>query len=482
MPINSEHPSYSEKSALWTRCFNCFQGEDAVKAAGVAYLPMLGGQDQKEYDAYKMRSMFYNATARTVKGLVGCLTRKDPVLKVDTSFEEWLKNVSGNGMNIIDFIKAVTENILLTDRAVILVDRRLNAEVTELPFLSLFSALDLVSWTDDGSRYVLREYYKEVSKEDKYKIEMKQQFRELVVENNVYVVNIWRKVEGPVSSSDQSEYRIVSSVTPTFRGRTLSEIPIVLCSSSGVSSAFGNPVLLDLVNVNLSHYRTSADLEHGRHFTALPTPYVTGVPPDAAPVFKIGSESAWVIADPAANVGFLEFSGAGLAALERAIEHKESVMAVLGAKILQDQRKQVEAAETARIHQSGESSVLSSIASSIDGAIEKALSLAHAWQGLSAEVECKVNRDFIDASMAPQDVTALVSAWQQGALSLETLVYNFKRGELLADDDTIEDEVNRINAERDEAIARGLGSSGDGGTSPRKKSSASGAPNSGETK
>jgi hypothetical protein len=47
-----------------------FAGEDAVKAAGVKYLPRLDDQSDDDYDAYRMRGSFFNATARTGEGFV----------------------------------------------------------------------------------------------------------------------------------------------------------------------------------------------------------------------------------------------------------------------------------------------------------------------------------------------------------------------------------------------------------------------------
>ena len=123
---------------------------------------------------------------------------------------------------------------------------------------------------------------------------------------------------------------------------------------------YTNP-LLDLANVCLSHYRSSADLEHGRHFTALPQVRTSQelIQMNTTKAFMSGQGTAWVIPNEQAKVGFLEFSGQGLGSLERALEQKKKMMAVLGARLLEGP-KGVEAAETARIRQNTETSILGS--------------------------------------------------------------------------------------------------------------------------
>ena len=200
---------------------------------------------------------------------------------------------------------------------------------------------------------------------------------------------------------------------------------------------------MGLVDVSLSMYMTSADLEHGRHFTALPTPYVTGIEADSD--LKIGSGSAWILPDPSSRAGYLEFSGQGLQALEKAIEEKRSIMASLGAQLLQIQRAGVESAESIRLRQNSEASVLVGAVLSVQEGIAKALSVLAEWEGVSGDIVVELNTDFVDTKIEAGDLQALMHAWQSGAISHETFLHNMQKGEILADDVTIEDEKDRID-------------------------------------
>ena len=57
-------------------------GEDAVKAAGLRYLPPLDAQTDGEYEKYLARASFFIATARTAQGFVGLIFRRLPFIKL----------------------------------------------------------------------------------------------------------------------------------------------------------------------------------------------------------------------------------------------------------------------------------------------------------------------------------------------------------------------------------------------------------------
>src|SRR4051794_26288974 len=80
--INSPHPAHAASREAWSRVRNVLAGEDAVKAAAEVYLPRIHSHSNDEYDAYKKRSIFFNATARTAEGYVGLIFRRPPNLTV----------------------------------------------------------------------------------------------------------------------------------------------------------------------------------------------------------------------------------------------------------------------------------------------------------------------------------------------------------------------------------------------------------------
>jgi hypothetical protein len=128
--------------------------------------------------------------------------------------------------------------------------------------------------------------------------------------------------------------------------------------------------LADIIALNLDHYRLNADYKHGLHFTALPTAWVSGF--DKTATLRIGSSTAWVSETPGATAGFLEFTGQGLTTFERAMDRDERLMAILGSRMLEGQKMVGETAEAIELRQSGESSVLMTLALSVSDSVRNA--------------------------------------------------------------------------------------------------------------
>jgi len=203
------------------------------------------------------------------------------------------------------------------------------------------------------------------------------------------------------------------------------------------------PPLMGLVNVNISHYKNSADLEHGAHYTGLPTAWIAGITDVDAEgkkrIYKIGSTTAWAFNNEKATAQYLEFEGKGLDTLVDLMKAKEEKMAALGAQMLTPSARRNEAADTAEIRHMGENSILSALAATLSTALNKALEYAALWLGTSpATVE--LNQDFMAQSMTPQMLSALVKAWVDGAISEETLFENLKEGEVINSEKTFDQE------------------------------------------
>lgn len=212
--------------------------------------------------------------------------------------------------------------------------------------------------------------------------------------------------------------------------------------------------LADIIALNLDHYRLSADYRHGLHFTALPTAWVSGF--DKTSNLRIGSSTAWVSETPGATAGFLEFHGQGLTTFERAMNQDEQDMAVLGSRMLEEQRHVGETAASIELRQSGENSVLSAVSISISASLSHVLRWVFWWNSTEATPEAisndsvlvTLNSDFSLNGMASGEIAAVVAAWKAGAISQDTMFDLFRMGEVLP--------VGRSNADEARLIAAAL--------------------------
>lgn len=439
MPLNERHPQYLQFSERWHRCRDAYEGSDAVKARGESYLPRLDSQSNNEYEAYKTRALWYGATARTVQGLSGAVTRKSPKITAPDVIREDLQDITLTGMPLDGFTKMVFVDLLQTGRIGILVDQPSTPTTDARPYWTAYRAEQIINWRTtvmDGKRHltmvVLCEQYEMVDDDDIYSVDTEERYRVLTIENGVYWQRVYR--------FEDDEPVLMFETTPTIRGEVMDFIPFTFIGVCGSDPEPEKPPLLDMVDVNYSHFRSSADLEHGRHFTALPTPWIAGFPKDTK--LRIGSTIAWVATDPQAHAGMLEFTGQGLGALERALESKEKLMAVLGARMLEEQKPSVEAADTIMFRSSGERSTLQSMSLVVGLGFTQCLRWHAMWRGVkdTSNVLMELNRDFIAIAMKGGDLTALFQVYQGGGISYETWYWNLQRGEIARPDITADDE------------------------------------------
>ncbi len=450
------------------RARDVLAGEDAVKAGGVRYLPRLDCQTDDEYAAYKERASFFNATARTADGFVGLIFRREPTFKipekttgVGRALAAFLEDANMLGNSLHSYAKDVVREVMTVGRAGSLVDWE--DEMEHRAYAVLYQAEQIINWQTQRvngrnvlTLVVLREVVAGVSG-DGFKVDDHEQLRVLrLVKNSndasdwIYHVEIWRPKQNRTKKTNRTEWERVETRMPLRLGKPLSLIPFVFHGSRNCQECIDKLPLADIIAVNLDHYRLNADYKHGLHFTALPTAWVSGF--DKASELRIGSSTAWVAETPGATAGFLEFTGQGLTTFERAMDRDERLMAVLGSRMLEPQKRAVETADAIELRQSGENSVLSGVSLSVSDSITQILRWVYWWNSTEEltvalgdeRIMAQLNLDFTTRGMSSTELTAVVSAWQAGAISRESMFELLRRGEVLPAGRTNEEEAKLV--------------------------------------
>ena len=473
--ISTKHPLLVDKLTQIQRSRDAFKGTDSIKSKPLDedYLPRLGGQDEEDYENYKRRAVFYAAMNRTVVALVGALCRKPAQVDNGELLAEFMKDVTGTGIPFDEFLKRIEAEILISGRVVVCVDRMDNE--TNRPYLIYYKSEDCTNWftsksstfTQSLTTVIFKESYYDVDEKNSYLQVVRDQYREYILDETTgqVVVNLHRPIIQNSGYTGPAEYEIYETKSMTNRGKGLGFLPVTMVVSSGEDYEVPSPPLLDLVDVNIAHYRNSADFEHGLHWTALPTPWFSGLS-DASAQISIGSGAAIILPDPSSNAGFLEFSGAGLTQISGALKHKEGLMSTLGARMLSSGMDQSTSAEVVRINVSGEISALINVAKSTSRCVSRILRMVSLWENQKGaeSIEVHINEDYVDTKLGAADIQALLGAYQGGALSLDTLLWNLEQGERMPVGRSIEDEMAliEVGAEKEAETAMAFEDEGAG--------------------
>ncbi len=134
------------------------------------------------------------------------------------------------------------------------------------------------------------------------------------------------------------------------------------------------------------------------------------------------------------------------------MDRDERLMAVLGSRLLEDQKKVSETATAIELRQSGENSILGNIAFNVSASLTQVLRWAYWWNSTDAlpdditneQVLIELITNFSTKGLASQDIQAIVAAWQTGAISRDTMTELFRRGEVLPEGRTTEEELKMI--------------------------------------
>jgi Domain of unknown function (DUF4055) len=425
MPVNSLHPIYSSSIGRWQKNRDVFIGTDAIAAAGKRYLPPISpDQSREEYESYSKRATFFPAVHKTIAGFVGAISRRPHKFTLPPQIAHMEVVATYNDLTLSELTKTLCTEVLLQNRAGLLVDVH---DDTGSPYLVPYSAESIINWSDD--QIVLKETVFEADPLDRFKLNAVDQFRQLWLNEGVYTCTTWRKPTDAASATI-AEWAVYSEVVPTRRGKPLDIIPFTFLSTQGATATVIDPPLAGLVDLSLEHYRKSSDLSHGLYWVAIPTLYITGINEDRQ--VTLGGGSAILINEAQAKVGMVEFTGAGLGSLEKAISQIEHRMAAVGAGILaaESQRTNITAQE-AGIKHASESNLLTSVVSGVRDGLMKALGYAAHWAFSDGKVDVELNDDFVSSRLDGPTLMGLVQALQSDGITLADFQHCLQDGGLL---------------------------------------------------
>ena len=471
MPVDTPCAEYSKNVNKWKLVRDCDAGSSAIKSrakgaegmlgglAGTAYLPPPnandGSADNKlRYRAYVERASYVNFTGHTKEGMLGMVFRRPSTIELDPSVEYMLDDANGDGLSLEQMIKDAAGETLMVGRYGLLVDypsapegltdaevRALQLRATILPY----PAESIINWRTQNiggvkrlALVVLREPTMKYSDDGFEAIECIYH-RVLRMEDGIYVQNLYDENNELISfgvsqeTDDDEYYSAEYNIYPRKSDGSLwDEIPFVFIGSINNDETVDKAPLYDIAELNISHYRNSADYEESSFLVGQPTPVFVGltqswVEQNMSAGIAMGSRSGILL--PEGGNAMLLQAGENQMPL-KGMEIKEMQMVKIGARIIHDQGG-LETAEAAKIRFSGQNSKLGSIIINIEEGFYKCLNWAMQFMGGTAEPVIQVNKEFYDATINPQLLIAQMQLLDRGVIARDDVRDYMRRGSLI---------------------------------------------------
>lgn len=445
MPVNTPDPAWAIYAKARKQVADLYEGRETA----LQYIRALPGHDDPTARKFAEGAYFLPLVAKTVEAFGGLVFAKTPTRTVPDAMQPYMADVSGAGQDIDRFAEQAFDNILLGGVVAVLVDfpsapeglTKDDAEALGIrPTLQLYGAGAILSarFRNFGpvrklAHVRLIEVVEEEDPADEFALKSVEQVRVLSLDaKGHYRQRVFRNATGAWALHGDE-------IQPLKGGQALDQLPIFFSNPRDAEPKPAKPPVADLADINVAHLNNSAALEWALLWTANPTPVFKGLGPDVTEV-KLGS-SEGIVVSADGDAKFMEFTGSGLSELRAALDGKRKDAALMGARMLLESPKAAIAAETARIGQSGETSVVTSIANALSDCLTKALTFMAAWASISGEIEYWLNTNINPAGLSPQMLAQYLDAWLKGALTDQELFALLQLNEVIDPAKTFDEHV-----------------------------------------
>lgn len=425
------------------------EGRDSILANKDEYFVRLEGQSDDQYTAMTEMAPVYIIYPKIIDGFTGIVFSKSPNLTgIKEANLDAIENIDLLGNDLNSFSEKVLDQVFENGFCATYNDY---SDETSEPFVQFVPASAFVSFrtaTIDGKPVVSQFIYTDDSEVDDPENEF-----ETLSETTFTVLDLVKLDEdsSPIfrvrvlTEVEKGESILKSESFPKMNGDFFTEIPIKIHSTEANNFTIKRSPLQDLSDMNISIMQRVVDQVYMLHWTALPTPWATGVDDDDA-VTTIGPSVMLRLSSPESKVGMLEFSGSSASAHQDFIDNLKDIMASTGAQILKKEGVSRETATSVLVRSASQTSLVARLVNNVSLQMQEVFRLHLKWSGVDPDDDYSytLNEDFIKVDMEPNAQIALVKSWIDGAISHRTLFRKMKEGELVDPNKTFEDELEDI--------------------------------------
>jgi len=474
--INFEKQEYVNFKNTWNKIRIAISGQDEIKKSKeniLAFLPPLSGhlilnttssnnstiETNSKYDTYKEYAQWFGASGRTVNAMVGIVFRKVPKSETPKEIEPIIKDITLKNESAMNFSMEILREVISVFRCGVLIDmpQASSNELTKKqienenlrPYARIYKTESIINWSEHVINNIMQTdmvVLKEEIESDDYtsSFENKKitQYRVLSLEPfpvempngeiDFSIKYVQFLVREQIEEDRKGKQKINFVQTETIIIKANDEfvrfIPFFPITEKGINWNLDYPNINALVDINISHFRNSANLENGLIWTGNPTPWVSGYG-GKGNTLNLGSTEVLDL-EQGGSAGYMEFTGSGLDPLRNSMKDKELLMATIGGRMLSPNQGSNQTAETASIYRAGEQGILGSISNTVSDAMTRIIKIIALWSGVDdTSIYYKLNTDYVDRLINGSDMISLLQMYQSGTISIDVLRWNLRQGE-----------------------------------------------------
>jgi len=405
-------------------------------------------ENLSRYSQYVQRASLFNATKRTEQGMAGMVFQKNSEVDLPGSVEYLEDDADGSEVGLEQQSSEVLNDVLETGREGLLVDFpdsedtpttiQEAEELAKRSNIVVYKAESILDWDEIKVNAAMKLSYVKLEEvvstrdpSNPFVNTEETQFRVLLLVDGLYEQRIYK-------GEDLQTFDTLIPVDA--KGARFSYIPFFFIGAVNNRPNVDPAPLIEIAEVNIAHYRNSADFEESAFVVGQPTVVVTGL------------TQTWKDDNFENGIGFGSRGGISLGKdmnaqilqvaantmPESGMDRKERQMVELGARLITDGGG-AETAEAARIRHGADASVLKVVVRNIITAYKDAINAVLQFQGGAGEdFEFKLNTNFFAGELSAEELGAKVAAWQQGAISKPVLDKLLVKGKIISEDEDLE--------------------------------------------
>lgn len=461
---NAPHRRYEMISTEWSVMRDVVEGETAVKAKGEIYLPRTpgmradGARADDRYVDYKTRADVPEIVAPAIDAAVGAITNRAAIMTAPDEWKPFEYCATPMGEDIWGFHAHVARELSTIGRFGFAINLRTDPETgNQVPLFVPYMGEQIINWTygSAAGKQVLVKLVLEtetelpkIDKPDELEVATVLEIWERTARgvtlnklrrtkegsaNGQMGVDTWipMPADQPISARSFDGAEVVQNVDNST-GYRLQDIPFIVANAQRLSADPGRIPFLGLSKNVLSRYRLSANYYEAISFYE-PTPWVSGMTEDwitkgFAPK-RLGAGVCWWL-PPDAEAGMLEYSGPSIENMRVALRDLEQQALQLAFIPFEPRISGIESGEAKRERRKMQTSMIQDIALTSSRAINAGMDFAADWLGVSKdEKDLWFNADEVlaDYQISAQELIALITASQAGAISKRTLHENLQK-------------------------------------------------------